>query len=662
MRIFNLYRTIDNLPLGNFTITAWIYDEYVAGTTWGTVMGCYAYNEGWHLRTYSNADGQRSLHFQAPHSGSSYTSWANFRSDYGSITSDNWHHVVSVWYAGTKTAKLYIDGIETSYQMADPGVGPYNSDSSNNKEIGRIPHVGGGHYFNGIIDDLRIYTRALSSEEIEQLYQYEPPNVVSLEIIGPEEVSENSYAVYHAFVEYDDNSTHNVTDLAQWSVEPNNIATIEANGLLTTGDIDKSQAITIYAQYTQDTNVVEAEKHVSIFALCSTVSTLDFDGNGDYANIGNTVTHNLPKGTFMAWINPENIARICGIRDFAYIVGAPFWQGELGFRVSGDGGGLATVQNTTSHPYLLIPPDTFFVGSWYHVALTWDGAYWRGYVDGEEKGNVASTLGTSASSSRNTLIGKGWDGCTWDGMIDEVSIWATALTAEQIEAQMYVPLEGDEPNLVAAWNFDEAEGQIAHDLTGGNDAFLGSDPCNIDAADPIWVMPGAPVMCTPIVEVALDIKPGGCPNPFNVKNRGVLPAAILGTEDVDVTMIDPTSIRLAEVEPLRSSIEDVAAPVTDGNECDCTTAGPDGFADLTLKFESQAIVEAIGEVNDGQIVPLPVTGVLTDETPIEGIDCVLVFGRFKPFNQADTNKDGVVDIADFAILADNWLKSSIIPD
>ncbi|MHC4084601.1 MAG: hypothetical protein ACYSWZ_02230 [Planctomycetota bacterium] len=174
-----------------------------------------------------------------------------------------------------------------------------------------------------------------------------------------------------------------------------------------------------------------------------------------------------------------------------------------------------------------------------------------------------------------------------------------------------------------------------------------------------------PFLLTPVpavLEVAVDIKPGSCPNPVNVKSSGVLPIAILGTVDYDVTTIDPTSIRLTGVEPLRSGYEDVATPVSDSNDCNCITEGPDGFLDLTLKFKTQRIVEAVGDVNDGDVLTLELTGVLYDETPIEGADCILIRGRHKPINPADINKDGVVDVADFAIFAKNWLQSSIVEE
>lgn len=103
----------------------------------------------------------------------------------------------------------------------------------------------------------------------------------------------------------------------------------------------------------------------------------------------------------------------------------------------------------------------------------------------------------------------------------------------------------------------------------------------------------------------------------------MLPVAILGSEDLDVTTIDVASIRLADVAPIRSSFEDVATPV-DGEECECTEEGPDGYLDLTLKFKTQDIVDALGEVVNGEVLVLILTGELSDETPIEGEDCIRV--------------------------------------
>jgi hypothetical protein len=131
----------------------------------------------------------------------------------------------------------------------------------------------------------------------------------------------------------------------------------------------------------------------------------------------------------------------------------------------------------------------------------------------------------------------------------------------------------------------------------------------------------------PVRSVALDVMPGACPNPFNVRSRGVLPVAILGRSDFSVTDIDVESLRLNGVAPLRSSVEDVAAPAGIQVDCGCTAAGPDGQADLTLKFDRTMIVPSLGGPSDGDMVPLVLTGKLRNGWLIEGKDCVMIINK-----------------------------------
>ena len=120
------------------------------------------------------------------------------------------------------------------------------------------------------------------------------------------------------------------------------------------------------------------------------------------------------------------------------------------------------------------------------------------------------------------------------------------------------------------------------------------------------------------------------PNPLNTKSKGVLPVAVLGTANFDVSDIDVSTLQLEGVSPLRSNIEDVAAPVTNRqDDCDCTTDGPDDFVDLTMKFERQAIVTSLGPVSDGDEVQLTLMGNLNDGTAIEGVDCVVIKKKVK---------------------------------
>lgn len=143
--------------------------------------------------------------------------------------------------------------------------------------------------------------------------------------------------------------------------------------------------------------------------------------------------------------------------------------------------------------------------------------------------------------------------------------------------------------------------------------------------DPIFFRASVPI------KVAVDIHPQSCPNPLNVGSQGVLPAAILGTATFDVTQMDVATVRLEGVPPLRSALEDVATPFVPftgkKKDSDCTAEGPDGVLDLTLKFDTQAVVAALGPVTDGEVRVLKLTGTLLDGTSIVGEDVVVILEK-----------------------------------
>lgn len=127
------------------------------------------------------------------------------------------------------------------------------------------------------------------------------------------------------------------------------------------------------------------------------------------------------------------------------------------------------------------------------------------------------------------------------------------------------------------------------------------------------------------IAVEIDICPEKCPNTLDVGSKGQLPLAILGTEVFDVTQIDPDSVYLEGVYRKRYNYEDVTGP----HECDCgfDCESPDGNVDMTLKFDRKQIIPVIGEVNDGDVIELTLTGNLKSEfggTPIQGTDTIII--------------------------------------
>ena len=108
------------------------------------------------------------------------SSGGNIQSTHNSWGADTWYHVVGT-YRSTLTGELYINGSQETLSVNN-----YDSMSSvdRNIEIGGV--VGYGDFFDGIIDEIRILNKALSSGWVSTEYnnQYDPSNFYN---IGGEE-------------------------------------------------------------------------------------------------------------------------------------------------------------------------------------------------------------------------------------------------------------------------------------------------------------------------------------------------------------------------------------------------------------------------------------------------------------------------------------------
>jgi len=112
----------------------------------------------------------------------------------------------------------------------------------------------------------------------------------------------------------------------------------------------------------------------------------------------------------------------------------------------------------------------------------------------------------------------------------------------------------------------------------------------------------------PVIEVTIDIKPGSYPNSINLKSKGVVPVAVLTTDDFDASTVDPVTVRFANATPVRWTMKDV-----DG----------DGDLDLLLHFKTQ-------ELNlDENSTEATLTGNTYDGTPIQGTDTINIVPKGK---------------------------------
>ena len=92
----------------------------------------------------------------------------------------------------------------------------------------------------------------------------------------------------------------------------------------------------------------------------------------------------------------------------------------------------------------------------------------RVYLDGEAQPRESESdnlLGADTNNSASLTLGGEESGANnmFAGELDEVRFWGEARSAEQIAGGMSSPLAGDEPGLLAYYDFDEG-------VAGGNNA------------------------------------------------------------------------------------------------------------------------------------------------------------------------------------------------
>jgi len=154
-------------PTDAITVEAWVYIDSTANdnivahlvTTTRIVTPTGGYLIAWEDR--GGVYGNNSIFFTV--TAGDGTSAQSKRED----IVDGWHHVVGTYdkdIGGTEEVKLYIDGILEA-------TGDYSKaidQSPTNLKIGGSSHA--GENYNGTIDEVRIYNRSLTAEEIRLSY------------------------------------------------------------------------------------------------------------------------------------------------------------------------------------------------------------------------------------------------------------------------------------------------------------------------------------------------------------------------------------------------------------------------------------------------------------------------------------------------------------
>ncbi|UCE39293.1 MAG: LamG domain-containing protein [Thermoplasmata archaeon] len=357
---------------GSLSIEAWIKpnvatDKYQIVSKWDNVAGG---------RSYWLDIGQNNLRFYISSDGSSGDGIAY------TINAGQWQHVVGTFRDSDNLLSLYINSANVISKTSTQ-----NSIYSSSVDvlIGAL-HVTGspGRFFDGLIDETRIYSRALTAAEIQEHYNGIFNNNADLA------------GLWH----FDDASDNIATD----SSSNNNHGILLPSGpTWTTGIVDDA---------------------------------LSFDGVDDYVktpNLGLT-------GSFSAefWFKPDSFPPY---GQYSEMILSDIWDDEtstwssdgfyIGFRKWEPTQLTFQIRTNLNH---ITSSTTLSSGQWYHAAFTHDAdttiskIYINGVEDASGSGGnfVDSTLPLKIGADQLFLPHY------FDGDLDEVAIWDKALTSDEV--------------------------------------------------------------------------------------------------------------------------------------------------------------------------------------------------------------------------------------
>jgi len=167
----------------------------------------------------------------------------------------------------------------------------------------------------------------------------------------------------------------------------------------------------------------------------SNTYSLNFDGADDYL-IGSPVTASAQQGTISAWIKTSASGSSQTILNTSDATVDNKW---LNLRVDGSTGHLRFVANNGGTNSITTGSTDINTGSWVHVAITCNSSAYSLYVDGSPEtltninndgtwfGDFSLTNLSIGRQIRSTI-----SALPFNGNIDEVAVWDSALSSSQI--------------------------------------------------------------------------------------------------------------------------------------------------------------------------------------------------------------------------------------
>jgi hypothetical protein len=460
------HNNIFNFGTGDFTVEFWMRQMGTSGQQLivNKDDGNWQSGHGWEI--WSNAGAASWSIFPYP----------SFENRSGTGAGDgNWHHVALTRASGI--VKGYIDGIEKASGSCTQSVS-----TSYPIYLGR-GSVWAPAYFNGLIDEVAVYNRALSADEVMAAFQAgsvpdtTPPdvsstdpanNAINVPVYGTLKIS-FSEGMKRDLAQNAFSINPSASGAFNWDGDiliytPSGPLALSTKYSVTIGTGAKDLAGNPLASpytFTFTTSAVASDPHLVgrwHFDDVSGNTVPDSSGYGNNGTIyGATLVDSKPGlGKALSFNGANNYISIPHNNIFNFGTGdftVEFWMRQTGTSgqqliINKDDGnwqsghGWEIWSNAGAASWSIFPYPSFENrsgtgagdGNWHHVAFTRAFGVVKGYIDGIEK--ASGSCSQSISTSNPIYLGRGsiWAPAYFNGLIDEVAVYNRSLSADEIKS------------------------------------------------------------------------------------------------------------------------------------------------------------------------------------------------------------------------------------
>ena len=260
----------------------------------------------WNVHLTSNQ-----VRFEGENSGSSTI---RFTSN-SAISSNQWTHVVVVYNGSIK--KIYFGGVEQAITINDNAVGDLFS-STNPVYMGKMHD---GYYFNGSIDEVKIYNRSLSQEQIVSLYNQELTKHMTILVsqetekgetwqvaVTPNDIFDDGITVLSNNLTIVDIDPEDPTSVTLISLNARNESDTDLNCSAFISDMD-NELLTVYVNWLKD-NVSQYNQSFASQNNATTFSTLLNNNNLTLADVWKCSVRTYDDSAYSSWIDSNELTII----------------------------------------------------------------------------------------------------------------------------------------------------------------------------------------------------------------------------------------------------------------------------------------------------------------------------------------------------------------